>query len=262
MEYKWKSGRGLMSESEGQIVRVLRASEMEALLNAVDINDEHGNKSRKWLRQRNVTTEDVKSWFKFALFTGTRFGEAIVVHRDPSLLFNPYTIRIPNYPGAKRKRKTTFRNISLSYKGREFIPEFFDAVQLPSDDEKQVRQTLTSLSLILHGAADRINLDSYDFDIQIADGPVYTDDKGKQRKEKTVHRLNTNGVTFRSFRKTWESWLVLTFANDYLSHVKIAKGQGHDIETSMDFYTKILSGFDRDDRKEVIPWVDGYGEVD
>lgn len=261
---EWKNSRGLMSESDGQIVRILRAPEMEALLQNVNVRDERGTntRSRKWLQAKDITTNDVRTWLQTALFTGCRFGELVVVHKDPTLLFSPNKLRIPNYAHAKSKRRTKYRNIPLSNKGAEVIPDFFTSSELPSGNKNEVNQTLTSLSLILHAAAERIGLPKYDFELKVAKGSEYTDEKGKIRKEKVPVDYTTDGVCFRSFRKTWESWLMLSFANDYFMHMKLAKSMGHTMETSMQFYTTNLDGFDKQDKEDILPYVEGYGLIE
>ncbi len=257
---KWKNGRQLISEKNGQVVRILRAPEMEALLSNIHVEDEAGGQYRKWLRNNGITTEDVQAWIKAALFTGCRFGELVVVHQDPGLFFGT-SLHIPNYFGAKEKRTIPSRNVSLSYMGRKIIPGFFKAGQLPSSSKKEVNQTLTALRMILHTGAERIGLDEYHFQIQVAKGPGYLDSRGRKKKEKVPVDLVTNAVTFRSFRKTWESWLVVSFAKDYLSHLDIVTAQGHTDAVSMKFYTNVMKGFDKEDREQILPWVDGYTEV-
>ena len=258
----WKNSRGLMSEGDGQIVRVLRPDEMEALLANIDVSDEKGKMSRKWLRNKGITSEDVQVWLKTALFTGCRFGELTVIHQDPTLLFEERKLRIPNYSGAKRKRKTKFRNIPLSKMGAEVLPKFFEASQMPSEEKKDVNQTLVSFTSILHASAEKIGLPKYNFTLEIATGPWLKDERGKEYRNTKPKPYTTDGVCFRSFRKTWESWLMLTFAKDYTSHMKLATAMGHDIETSQRYYTKMLSGFDMEDRQSIKPWVEGYELVE
>ena len=256
MQTAWKNSRGLMSESDGQIVRLLRPVEVESLFDNLDINNE-GKRSRRWLQPKGITTEDVRIWLKTALFTGCRFGELVVIHEDPSLLFAPGKLRIPNYFGAKRKRKTKFRNISLSNMGRDVIQKFFEANQLPSGSTREVTQTLVSLTAMLHSSAREIGLPEYTFTLQIASGPTYIDDKGKERKEYVPKEYTTDGVCFRSFRKTWESWLMLSFANNYGDHMKLVSQMGHDLATSMKYYTAVLGGYDEEDKQSIMPWVEG-----
>ena len=258
---KWKNSRGLMTEGNGQIVRLLRPKEVEAIFENLDIGNE-GNKSRNWLQSRGITTEDVRIWLKTALFTGCRFGELVVIHEDPSLLFGTNKLRIPNYFGSKRKRKTKFRNIALSNMGSEVLPQFFNARQLPSGSKKEVTQTLVSLTQMLHASAREIGLPEYTFTLQIASGPTYKDEKGKEHKEFVPKEYTTDGVCFRSFRKTWESWLMLSFANNYSDHMKLVSQMGHDLATSMKFYTTVLSGYDEEDRRDIFPWVDGVKLVE
>jgi integrase len=60
-------------------------------------------------------------------------------------------------------------------------------------------------------------------------------------------------VNNKTFRKTWESWLVFYYPDKAL---QIALSQGHTTTTQYEHYLNIP--FDEDDRKEMRKWVEGW----
>ncbi len=66
--------------------------------------------------------------------------------------------------------------------------------------------------------------------------------------------LEDNLVNNKTFRKTWESWLVFYYPDKAL---QIALSQGHTITTTQ--YKHYLNiPFEEDDRKEMRKWVEGW----
>lgn len=77
------------------------------------------------------------------------------------------------------------------------------------------------------------------------------DKKLKEWSEKAG--LGTEGVSARSTRKTWESWLVASFPN----HISTIYGsQGHSELTSLQAYQN--TGFTDEDITKMREWVEGY----
>ena len=60
-------------------------------------------------------------------------------------------------------------------------------------------------------------------------------------------------INNKSFRKTWESWLVFYYPDKAL---QIALSQGHTTTTQYEHYLNIP--FEEDDRKEMRKWVEGW----
>jgi len=65
--------------------------------------------------------------------------------------------------------------------------------------------------------------------------------------------LGGPSVTNKTFRKTWESWLVFYYPNRSL---QIALSQGHTSATQYEHYLNIP--FTDEDRKEMRKWVEGW----
>ena len=160
---QWKSF--LKKTSGGQVIRIFRPKEIHFLIENADIRDESsftGSRDISNLQESGLTNEDVKAWFGFLLYTGTRFAEACLIHRNPDLYQGNGVLEVPFYRG-KEKRTVKTRNIFLSYKGREVMRPFFEAKPIPSDNMKEITQTLISLTTIMHKAGERINLPSQTF---------------------------------------------------------------------------------------------------
>jgi integrase len=65
--------------------------------------------------------------------------------------------------------------------------------------------------------------------------------------------LEGNPVNNKTFRKTWESWLVFYYPDKSL---QIALSQGHTTVTQYEHYLNMP--FDEEDRKEMRKWVEGW----
>jgi len=65
--------------------------------------------------------------------------------------------------------------------------------------------------------------------------------------------LGTEGVSARSLRKTWESWLFTYFPNHVTT---ICSSQGHNELTSFQSYTN--TGFTDEDVSKMKEWIDGW----
>lgn len=65
--------------------------------------------------------------------------------------------------------------------------------------------------------------------------------------------LNDEGISIKSTRKTWESYLVVTYKNN---REEIYLSQGHSMQTALDFYLGL--DFDEEDKKEMKYYVDGW----
>lgn len=250
----------VFDEDEGQVVRVFRPSEVRMLIANVDIKDD---KTWKWLDQHNIRNQDIRLWLQAALFTGMRFPELARLHLRPDLLEVDGNISMQYYPGGKEKRTIKARTIYMSNIGRKIIPEFFKARPLPTDTRLETRQTLTALGSIMHGAGNRIGLQTREFikvrrhDARGPNGEIIKDAKGKAKKEKEEYHYTTNGCTFRSMRKTWESWLFIAFQNEPQIFGKIFHSQGHTQQTAQGHYLNFR--FDAEDLLEIRKMVEGFG---
>jgi len=150
------------------------------------------------------------------LLTGMRYIEAKRFQNNPDWLHHNGFIEMP--PGASLKEEMQYkeRTIRLSNLGEELVPLFLETKPLPS------RQ------------AWRENLRRW------AD---YAD-------------LDPAGLSAKTTRKTWESWLVHCFP-DHLTH--IFQSQGHTEKTAVEHYISLPFG--SEDRKKMKKWVQGWIET-
>ena len=270
MTVKWKVP--LFDEDNAyQKVRILRPGEAEALLSHIDVRDE---KTWKYLQDRDITTEDVQAWLRFLLFTGCRFPEMIIVKNDPKLRLSNGTLRIPNYPG-KEMRTRKARNILLSDMGRDMLDAFFATPPIPIDPENyenDSKEVISSMSSMMHIAAEKIELEKMSFTIKQKSKNIGTDGQKIKIKKTTkdgreievydtttkFKTITTDGCSIRTMRKTWESWLIHSFGGEKIE-TQVFLSQGHTRETAMRYYLNV--GFDEEDIKDIKECTKGYGVV-
>lgn len=267
---KWKTP--LFDENNNvQKTRVFRPKEALAVIDNIDVKDEL---TWNFLQNKEIETEDVKAWLTFLLFTGCRFSEMTIVKKDPKLYRENGTIRIPNYVG-KELRTIKARNILLSDRGREQMESFYAAQTPPPDDDKksdpkEYKQTISSITSIMHRAGKRIGLQEETFDIRVKHRKKDADNRPLKIKRMTrdgreievydveveIKQIITNGCSIRSMRKTWESWLIHTFGGEKLE-TQVFLSQGHKKATAIQYY--LNTGFDEEDLQEIAECVKGYG---
>ena len=294
LDYEWKVPVW-DSDNLAQIIRVFRPKEVLTLLDNMDIKDEKGKNSRTWLLNNDLTTDDVREWLKGLLYMGCRFSEAVLIHDNPSLLRKNGTIFLRNIEEGKKKRKNKSRVIYLSEWGKNNIQRFFSAKPLPTINDKEVNQTLISLTLIMHSAGKRIGLQEETFGISRKkwlkdENGEYIKDVRRRLKEqiKLLHpdssesrelfhkqkmlegegkeyitiksKLTTNGCTVRSMRKTWESWLLTYYSGNNTMRDLILQSQNHEEGTSRRDYAHFDFN-NEEDKKDIEELIRGYGEV-
>lgn len=284
--FEWKYM--LQKQQKAQVIRLFRPGEILALIDHIDIKDEPSwTKSRESpnLKDSGLTTEDIRVWMKFFLYSGTRFSESLLIHKyrdenNKTLYQGNGTIWLPRYKG-KEKRSIQSRTIFLSYKGREILEKFFDTPPLPTDSDDGRKQTLTSLSYLMKEAGKRINLPersfTYTYKNRVKDDEgnyiteVVPTKRFTQNKDGTYEKIlkedfkietheevvKTNGCSMRSFRKTWESWLTLYFADNQHMKDKVLSSQGHKRETAWTHYLDI--SYDNEDLQDIGYEVEGFG---
>ncbi|QRF76157.1 hypothetical protein Thermo_01674 [Thermoplasmatales archaeon] len=126
------------------------------------------------------------------------------------------------------------------------------------------------MSQILHVAGEMIGLALNPGLQKVVKHPV-KDENGTQLTEvkngKTVKVYHekyiypkTNGVCVRSFRKTWESWVMMTEGYDPIKMGMVAQSQGHELITAGEHYLNF--GFTESDKEEIKPYTKGYGHVE
>lgn len=281
----------LIKQQNAQIIRVFRPDEISALIDNISIDDEANwtkSRERPNLKNAGLTTDDIKTWLKFYLYAGCRFSEGIIIHdyrtRNGDTLYKDNgTLWLPKYKG-KKMRSIQTRTIYFSYEGRKIMDKFFDIPTLPHDIQSDVRQTLISLTSLMHKSGERINLpevtlnSTYKRKLKDKDGnpiiemvptnhyapnPDGTYSKIMKQNikiEMEEKETTTNGCAFRSLRKTWESWITSYYGNDYQMREKILTSQGHKKDTALSHYLEI--SFDKEDLADIGKEVEGYAVLE
>lgn len=127
--------------------------------------------------------------------------------------FDGKFIHVPKGAMLKRMARQRERDIHLSDMGTTLVPDLF-----------QVQTPLPSLP-------------SFDMSLR--------------RLSRRV--LEGHPVNNKSFRKTWESWLVFYYPS---RAIDIALSQGHTTATQYAYY--VNTPFTEDDRKQMRKWVEGW----
>ena len=165
-----------------------------------------------------------------ALREGAKVKEANVVHLDAMLLmgcryvegqrihdhpdwFDGNFVYIPASAVLKWKVKEKERYIRLTERGKEVLPLFFKTKQLPTSE------------------VWRENLERWAANVG----------------------LDPIGLGPKTTRKTWESWLTVTYPERFN---EIILSQGHDPKTSLTHYLNLP--FLQTDKELMKPWVDGF----
>ena len=146
------------------------------------------------------------------LYTGMRYIEAVRLHDNPQWFDPKGFVFLPKEAILKSQRHQLERWVKLNERGRGILPLFLKGKQLPSWQVWADR---------LKRAAGRASLDS-------------------------------SGLGPKTFRKTWESWLVSSYPNRL---TEILLSQGHTAITSVGHYLNMP--FLQEDKDRIRPYVEG-----
>lgn len=151
---------------------------------------------------------------KTALFTGMRWRELIRFKDHPEWLStDSNTIHLPDSANLKEKCKQSERWIRLTRWGKDTVQTF-----LLNDFTMPSRQAMSENLKRWGNKAD----------------------------------LDTNGLCLKTFRKTWESWLVSIYP-EKLPHIFLS--QGHTEMTALKHYLNLP--FNSEDKKQIEEYVRG-----
>ncbi len=129
-------------------------------------------------------------------------------------------------------------------------PSWYDGEKYVHIEEKKAKRIAPRRAIRLSNRG--INLIEYFFNNEKKLPSVQHFDK-KMKEWSTKAGLGNAGVSARSLRKTWESWLVAYYPNQISA---IYSSQGHSELTSLQCYQNI--GFVSDDITKMKEWVDGF----
>lgn len=151
----------------------------------------------------------------FLLMTGMRYVEAKKVKKQ-WYNKNAKKIHLPREADAKPKRTTPDRYVHLSTAGKRAVDRYFE--------------------------------EEYKFPTYIAFDQIL-----KRIGKQTGFLEKGKTISVKSFRKTWESWLVAIYPE---RQATIALNQGHTSTTAMIHYLNI--GFSAEERKQISEQVSGW----
>ena len=245
-EIKWKTP--IWESKYSQLIRILRYEEAKALFNALDVDNQG-----RYHVDLGISSVDVAIWMQALLFTGMRLTELWKFREHPELLQSNNTILLAReifYDSGKKKQLAQERVVQLSDMGVKIVNAFL---------QTRIPRMAPSLAMpvidhMLEQAALQLGFQTRTF-------------KYRQREKLpsgkyayTYRDSETTGVRIRSFRKTWDSWLVNTFGSDSMRMDMIMLSQGHNHATSLSHY--LTFGLDYDDKQDIKKAMKGYGGWD
>lgn len=240
---KWKVP--IWISSNAQLIRVLRYEEVKAILNELDVDNQGA-----WHIDLGMSSDDLAIWLQTLLLTGMRFKELWKFREHPEALQTDKTILLARevfYDTGKKKQLAMERTVQLSDMGRAIMDDFLHT----RISKKPFRITAIAIDHILENTALQLGFQSRTFKRKLKEwlpsgnyAYNYVD-------------LTTTGVRIRSFRKTWDTWLINTFASDPIQMAMIYLSQGHDRTTSLNHY--LTFGLDKEDKEAIRKAMKGYG---
>lgn len=259
---KWKTP--VWRVTDAQAKRILRVPEARALISNISINDQG------MIKKLETSKSDMVIWLQALLFTGMRFAELYKLHSHPELYEANGSIRLDKstfYDTGKKMQTAKERVVMLSDAGRPIIQKFFAAKKplISLAAKNPMYDIINVLDAMLKASADRIGLQSRQFSRTIRkpvigpDGFVRRNDDGSAITNKVLVPQETTGVMVRTFRSTWESWLVSSRGTDEFTLYRIHTSMGHNRETAMKHY--LASQFDEDDIADMLKVTEGFGIV-
>lgn len=276
---KWKEPIWKISKSGGQIKRILRVSEINAVTDNLKVDKQLLGKKFIDIKRRNM-----RRWIQFLTISGMRFSEAYRLQQNKEWngkpLFDPdrQVIFLPKPlfgDVGKGRVLNKERVVFLSNTGVKFTRLFLDQAYIPNFISTGMPATIPYLAhafdSILRETAKSIGMPTRPFamtrkvyKMDYVNGMYIkkVDNNGKYiyKKEQVEMKAQTSGVILRSFRATWESYLVSQFMSDPLQLLNIVGSFGHKRETAEEYYI-VANQFDSEDLKEIASITKGWGII-
>lgn len=169
----------------------------------------------EYLELRKGLRPDYQTYFDGLLLSGMRYVEYQVLLMNPNW-YDGNFIKLPRYAIRKQKATIKQRYVHLSTRGRSTLDNLWKIVSINNIP------TVQGLHKTLKTAAVKSGVSS-------------------------------EGLNIKSFRKTWESWLVFYYPG---RKDEIFLSQGHTELTALQHYVNIP--FSARDREEMKDWVEGW----
>jgi len=276
---KWKEPIWKISKGGGQVKRILRVSEINEIARHLKVDKQLLGKKFIDIRKKNMIR-----WLQFLTVSGMRFSEVYRFQQNKEWngkpLFDPdrQTIFMPKPifgDLGKGKVVNKERVVFLSDRGVFYTKIFLEEAYIPNFISTGMPATIPYLAhafdSILRETTKSIGMPTRPFamtrkvyKMDYSNG-VYikkVDDKGKYvyTKQQIEMKEQTSGVLVRSFRSTWESYLVSQFMSDPLQLLNIVGSFGHNRETAEEYYI-VANQFDSEDLKEIAALTKGWGII-
>ena len=184
--------------------------------------------------EAHITKPSLKKLVRVLLFTGMRYQEVIRLKANPTG-FNP-SRKVIKVRSGKKGAVYSERYVHLTPLGVEAVQEFID-------DGRTTYPSPTVMMMNLITWAKRSHLTEA---LELVGALQTGFNKGHDR-------INVYGVSVKSFRKTWESWLAITNPNML---EMICLSQGHISRTSMAHYLGIP--FTHEEREQIKQYTNGW----
>jgi integrase len=199
-------------------VRVLIPSEFEALM-------------------RVITKDSLKKLVQVLLLTGMRYVEVLRLKKYPGC-FDPNR-KVIHFKSGKKAAVNNERYIHLTPAGVTAVQAFIDdeRVTYPSPQGMTLNLVRWSALAGLEASPELVN-------------EIYNKGANDGRMRK-----NTGGMSVKTFRKSWESWLAISFP--YKLDM-IALSQGHETGTAIAHYLAVP--FSDDEKAQILTYTAGWME--
>lgn len=253
-----KLKRPLWADQNSFSVKVLRPSDFIHLMRNINIRV-----TPAYIRKR-YSTKDFQRWIPAFYFTGMRYPELWYLQRNEKWYnSDDGSIFLPRGYTKTRKPRTVY----LSDAGRKIMEGFFDSSWLPGDADpqgnltpKERQRANVLIGQALSSFAEYAGFPKMEFGKKRIKHPVLDhegnrvkDEHGRYKYNVEERNLITDGLSFRSFRCSWET-LAVKLHPDKIEW--IALSQGHDGTTQLRHY--LNQGFDQGDLEDGRPLVAGY----
>jgi len=178
----------------------------------------------EYRRLKSFVKPKFQRWLDLLLFTGMRYAEALkFMHRKELYKPERRCIFLPHEIDKKAQRAAKERYVYLSYQGMLAVERFFSFLEKYNQDHQKPLKYPSYIGM--------------DYNL-------------RQWSKKLGFEYN---VTVKSFRKTWESYLTVSFQDRV---ALIALSQGHTDLTSLNHYIQIP--FTDDEKRQIQEFVVGW----
>ena len=174
--------------------------------------------------RRVISKPSNRALFDLMLYTGLRLEEVRQLVEHPEIFDEERRLLVIKSGKAKASQRS--RNVILSDKGVEAVRAFLQAPKMPATS-----------------SAWQTNLIRWSKIAGISPLPDRSGEGG-----------NVYGITVRTSRKTWESWLITAYPN---RAVEIAMSQGHTESIAIKHY--LNCNFTKDEKSGILNEVHGWG---